>query len=184
MDAEALEPNVEPSDPAMEPAEQGAVEPTQPTELSGGDDPSDEKATEPDADVSQILTDLRQENKRLRRGRSEQTNQVQRLVDERAAAVRERDDAFRERDDARVELDRFKIAAEKGLTLEWADRLHGATPDELREDAERLIAQLNPGPPSARTAGFDGGARQSMPQAMTPEAAHNDLLLKAMGRKR
>ena len=119
----------------------------------------------------------------MRRSRLEQHNQIQRLVDERATAVRERDDAVRQAEDARIELIRYQVAADKGISLKQAGRLHGGTRDEIEEDAEVFIRELNPGPPVAGRSGFDGGARQPMPTPMSPEVAHNDLLLKALGRK-
>lgn len=177
-DAEAMEPNVEPTE-GPEPEEQGAVEPEQTGE-------TEERAPEPEAkdDPAVGIQELRQENKRLRRSRSEQHNQIQRLVDERAEAVRERDEAARRAEDAEVEVIRYRVAAEKEIPIKSAHRLHGSTYDEMMADAEEFLQEHHLSPPTPTTRGFDGGARQTMPAPMSPEQAHNDMLLRSLGRKR
>lgn len=53
-----------------------------------------------------------------------------------------------------AEAARLRVALEKGLPADLVNRLVGSTPEELAEDADRLMALLKPAAPS-----FDAGAR-------------------------
>ena len=55
---------------------------------------------------------------------------------------------------ASAETARLRVAIAKGLPADLVDRLVGATPEELAEDADRLMALIKPVAPS-----FDAGAR-------------------------
>lgn len=62
--------------------------------------------------------------------------------------------AERERDEARLALARRDAAEEAGLPRAWADRLKGATAEELLADAKELAKELAPrDAPPPRTAG-------------------------------
>ena len=64
--------------------------------------------------------------------------------------------------------------------MEAATFLTGSSREELELRAEELAKLLaDKGRPVS--AGFDGGARQPVPETRTPEEAHNDLLLKSLG---
>jgi hypothetical protein len=66
-----------------------------------------------------------------------QKTETQRLLEER--------DALRaERDQVRSEALRTRVALNKGLPGDLADRLRGATEDEMSEDADRLLELLKP----------------------------------------
>lgn len=83
--------------------------------------------------------------------------------------------------DAEVRLLRYEIAAEHGFGPEAAAFLSGNTREELELRAEELAKLLaDKGRPAT---GFDGGARQPVPETRTPEDAHNDLLLRTLGRR-
>jgi hypothetical protein len=78
---------------------------------------------------------------------------------------------------------RVEVATEKGLSLEATKFLTGSTREEIELRAEELAALLaDSGRPP--TAGFDGGARTPVPELKTPEEAHNELLLRSLGRGR
>ena len=57
--------------------------------------------------------------------------------------------AERERDDARLALMKRDAADEAGLPRSWAERLRGATAEELLADAKNLAKDLGPKPPAA-----------------------------------
>lgn len=58
--------------------------------------------------------------------------------------------------EARAKLERYEVAAEKGLTAAQARRLIGSTKQELLKDADVLLADLK-----LNAADFDGGAREA-----------------------
>jgi hypothetical protein len=55
---------------------------------------------------------------------------------------------------AAAEAAKLRVGIAKGLPADLVDRLVGSTPEELAEDADRLLALLKPAAPS-----FDAGAR-------------------------
>jgi hypothetical protein len=83
---------------------------------------------------------------------------------------------------AEERLLRYEVAAERGLGMAAAAFLSGTTREEIElraEELERLLAEQ--GRPA--TAGFDGGARPTVPEQKSPEEAHNELLLRSLGRR-
>ena len=101
--------------------------------------------------------------------------ELQRLTDGTAAAER-RAIAAEER------LLRYEVAAERGLPMSAAAFLTGSSREEIElraEELERLLAVQ--GRPA--TVGFDGGARPTVPEQKSPEEAHQDLILRSLGRR-
>jgi hypothetical protein len=84
--------------------------------------------------------------------------------------------------EAELRLLRHEIAAERKLEPAAVQFLTGSTREEIELRAEEL-AKLITEKPSRAAAGFDGGARMPAPDTATPEQAHNDLLLRALGRQ-
>lgn len=83
--------------------------------------------------------------------------------------------AEREAATAKQELMRYRVAATKKLPAELADRLKGATEEEMAEDADRLLEVF--GAQQRQTPSYDGGVRQSArPTSM------NDLIRQTAGR--
>jgi hypothetical protein len=80
---------------------------------------------------------------------------------------------------AEGELLRFRVAAEVGLSAEWADRLRGETREELETDAKALLERVNGGEQSSSQTNFNGGVRTPVrrPQTM------NDLIRQAAGKR-
>ena len=142
-----------------------------------------------------------------RRGKTYSESYVQQLRREAAETrnkLAEAEEKLQERDDAdKTELqkaldraakaeseraaletfrDRVEVGAEHGLDAEVSAKfLTGATREEIELRAEelgKLLAERNAKP----TAGFDGGARPRAPDPTTPEEAHNEFLLRAMGK--
>ena len=84
--------------------------------------------------------------------------------------------------ESETRLLRYQIATEHGLGMEAAAFLSGASREEIELRAEELSKLLaDKGRPA--TTGFDGGARQPVPEPQTPEQAHNELLLRSLGRR-
>jgi hypothetical protein len=102
--------------------------------------------------------------------------ELQRLTDGLAAAERKAV-ASEER------LLRYEVAAERGLSMTAAAFLTGSTREEIElraEELERLLVEQ--GRPA--TTGFHGGARPTVPEQKSPEEAHQDLILRTLGRSR
>lgn len=76
---------------------------------------------------------------------------------------------------AETALAKYKVAAAKGVPAELVDRLHGATEEELAEDADKLLSMLG----ARVTPDFDGGARTSSGAAPNM----TDLIRQAAGRR-
>lgn len=90
-----------------------------------------------------------------------QKTETQRLIEERDALKAERDSV-------RSEALRVRVAVTKGLPADLADRLRGATEDELSEDADRLLELLKP-TGSGRFGDADLGVRKTTPPAKQDE---------------
>jgi hypothetical protein len=82
--------------------------------------------------------------------------------------------------EAEAQLLRLEVAAARKMNAEDVPLLHGTTREELEASAEALaaFAKRNEKVP----AGFDGGARQTPAETKPPEFAHNDWLMRALGR--
>lgn len=77
---------------------------------------------------------------------------------------------------------RYEIVAEHDLPMSAARFLTGTTREEMELRATELKDLLaDQGRPA--TAGYDGGARAPVPDQRSPEEAHNDLLLRSLGRE-
>jgi len=91
-------------------------------------------------------------------------------LDDQQRAVEEARQAGRS--EAEAELLKFKVAAAHQLPVELAERLVGATEDELAEDAARLKAFMAPPTPSAPpapTGSADGGPQGTPPSQPTTQ---------------
>ena len=82
--------------------------------------------------------------------------------------------------EAESRLIRYEVAAERGLDMQAAGFLVGTSRDEIEASADELAKLLKDKgkPPS-----FDGGARTPAPEEKPPGEAHNDFLLRALGRQ-
>ncbi|MFD7996841.1 hypothetical protein [Streptomyces mexicanus] len=107
-------------------------------------------------------------SKRLQEFEDRDKTEAQKLA-ERATAAEKTAAA------AQAELMRYRVAAEKKLPAELAARLQGSTPEEMAEDAEKLLALFNA--QQRQTPSYDGGVRQTArPTSM------NDLIRQTAGR--
>ncbi len=106
--------------------------------------------------------------KRLQEFEDRDKTEAQKLAEGKA-------EAEREAATAKQELMRYRVAASKKLPAELADRLKGATEEEMAEDADRLLEVF--GAQKAQTPSYDGGVRQS-----ARPASMNDLIRQTAGR--
>lgn len=170
-----------------------------PAEAAGGQTPADGEGKTP-AEGEVTPTEGKPEEgttypesyvKQLRREAAANRNKVSEL-EERLNEIEDRDKseaekksekltaAERRAEEAETRLLRVEIARERGLDLDAAAFLTGSTREEIEHRAEELGKLLadKGGKPST---GFDGGARQIVPETKKPEEAHNDLLLRSLG---
>ncbi|MFK4868990.1 hypothetical protein ACI3K4_27630 [Streptomyces sp. CSMPJR101] len=83
--------------------------------------------------------------------------------------------AEREAASAKQELMRYRVAANKKLPAELANRLQGSTEEEMAEDADRLLEVFG-AQQRSQTPSYDGGVRQTArPTSM------NDLIRHTAG---
>lgn len=112
--------------------------------------------------------ELAELQKRLQEFEDRDKTEAQKLA-ERAAA------AEKSAASAQAELLRFRIAADKKLPAELASRLQGSTPEEMVEDADKLLALFN-AQQQRQAPSYDGGVRQTArPTSM------NDLIRHTAG---
>lgn len=112
-----------------------------------------EKTAKANADAASQLAEI------------EAANQTQAEKDAKALA-----DATKRADTAEATLARLRVATSKGLPPELADRLQGNDETEMAEDADRLLALVQPTTPTAPTGAADGGpqgADPSKPKQLT-----------------
>lgn len=87
----------------------------------------------------------------------------------------------RRAEESEATLIRLEVATERKFQAEAVPLLSGTTREEIEASADRLAAFAASNVKSAPS-GFDGGARSTPPETKTPEAAHSDFLLRALGR--
>lgn len=147
-----------------------------------GQEPTKEGRTYPESYVRQLRREAAGTRTRLAEveeklqafedhDKSESEKLTARLTDSEKRAV-----------EAEGRLIRFEVAAEHGLDMSATKFLTGATREEIEAsaaDLAELLKDKGSGPPPS----FDGGAREPAPESKNPEAAHNDFLLRALGRK-
>lgn len=125
-------------------------------------------------EASESRKQLETANAKLReledRDKSESEKLTQRAAESERRAV-----------EAEARLLRVEIAAERKMAATAVGLLTGATREEIEASADRLAAfakENEKAPPN-----FDGGARRDQPaESQTAEEAHNDWLMRALGR--
>lgn len=181
-DTTGQEPNTGAERPADQPGASGQGQtPNQPPDTTGS---QDDLAHLPERDRDYIRQ-LRSENARRRTSEKQLADELQ--------AIRDRDKTEQQR--MTEELDALRsekaaweyaktasaVARDKGIPLEWADRLRGSTREELEEDADRLqsmIGGANGDGRDERYTDFDAGVRGSSPGV----ADMNQLIRRSAGR--
>lgn len=171
-----------PANAASDPESGGEQDPK---DASNGQTPDAAGSAEPQTFDAAYVKSLRAEAAKSRKAKEaaeaalqERTDrdktEAQRLADK--AAENERKAA-----EAESKALRYEVAATRSLDLSAADFLSGQTREEIEASADKLAALLAD-KAKPRGAGFDGGARKTPDATKTPEQAHNDLLLAALGR--
>lgn len=120
--------------------------------------------------------DLKAAAARLAEVERENMTASERLQAERDAAVSASDKASADLAAALLANTRMRVAMEANLPVDLMDRLKGDSEDALREDAEKLLAIVNPqgggeGKPGDRQGEFDAGHRRAPDDGMTHEEA-------------
>jgi hypothetical protein len=82
--------------------------------------------------------------------------------------------------EAEAKLLRLEVAAARRFKASAVDLLTGTTREEIEASADKLAAVLKENETPAP--GFDGGARTTPAETKSPELAHNDWLMRALGR--
>jgi len=98
---------------------------------------ANEAQAKQNADAAKRLAEIEESQKSAEQKAAERT----RIAEETAAK-------------AATEAAKLRVGIAKGLPADLVDRLVGNTPEELAEDADRLLALIKPAAPS-----FDAGAR-------------------------
>lgn len=134
----------------------------------------------------EYIRQLRSENARRRTSERQLSDELQ--------AIKDRDKTDQQRMSEELEALRKEkagwehaktaaaVARDKGIPLEWADRLRGSTREELEEDADRLQSMIGSSPDGSgrgeRYTDFDAGVRGGSPGA----ADMNQLIRRSAGR--
>lgn len=161
----------------------------EPTEVEG-QEPTVEERTEgqepePKPDEANARK-LRREAQQLRARAKEAEDKLQEILDrdksEQERLAEAKVAAEQTAKSAELKLMRYEVAAAHSLDLKAADFLTGDTREEIEERADELTKllaeQAKPAPTS-----FDGGARLTPVETKSPEEAHNDMLLRQLGRR-
>jgi hypothetical protein len=175
-----------PETAAAEGQEPAAVEGQEPAGESGTPDAQEEQGGGRNYSEAYV--------KQLRREAAASRTETAELK-ERVAAFEDRDKSELERlvakaeaearraDEADLRATRYEVAAEHQIPADTAKRLLTATTREEMEAQAEELAKLLADKGRPPTVGFDGGARQPVPETKTPEEAHNELLLRSLGRR-
>lgn len=83
--------------------------------------------------------------------------------------------------EAEAKLLRVQVAAERGFKASAIPLLNGTTLEEIQASADALAAYATDN--QTPVPGFDGGARTTPAETQSPEQAHNEWLMKAIGRQ-
>lgn len=106
--------------------------------------------TPPPAAPAQDATDWKAEARkwetRAKENREALDARQKEIEDSQKSAEQKAAEATADASSARLEALRYKVAAEKGLTLALAARLSGSTKEELEADAETLMALIPKAP--------------------------------------
>lgn len=144
---------------ADEPTNSSEREETEPTNTEEPANKPDSETREIPAEVKRALSKANKEAETLRRKLKEyedsQKTETEKLAEQKA-------EAERAAAETNLKYLRLKVGTEKGLPPGVAERLQGATEDEMVEDADRLLELIKPGSPSGSA---DGGNRGKSPEA-------------------
>jgi hypothetical protein len=80
--------------------------------------------------------------------------------------------------DANAKLLRFEVAQEKEVPAKLVPLLTAKTKEDLEAQADLILENVKAGEESPD---FNGGAREPAPDPKTPEEAHNETFLQALG---
>ena len=120
------------------------AQPTPPTPAPPAVEPTATPEGAPLGDAG--LKALQAERTRAAKAESDLKALQQQIEDSQKTAEQKAAEASADATSARLEALRYKVAAEKGLTLSLAARLTGSTKEELEADADTLMALIPKAP--------------------------------------
>lgn len=169
------------------PANDPGQEPTDPEGQTPADGIDDDAGQQPDDGrqyPESYVRKLRRESSGYRTRLAEVEMKLQEIEDgEKSESVKltERlSDAEKRAATAEERLIRYEVAAERELDMHAASFITGSTREEIEASADELAKLLKD---RTKPSSFDGGAREPAPgEPLPPDKAHNDLLLRALGR--
>lgn len=171
-------------EPGPEPDGQQGQEPdVDVTPDDDGQEPKSQGRTYPEAYVRQ----LRRETAGYRTRLAEVETRLQEIDDHDKTESEKLSKRLTESETRAVQAEgrliRYEVAAEHGLDMSATNFLTGSTREEIEASAEALAELLKDKSPGVLSS-FDGGAREPAPgEEKSPADAHNDFLLRALGRK-
>lgn len=149
------------------------------------DKPAPESATQPktfDEDYVKTLrseaAQRRSENQKLKERLDELEERDKSELEKLTGKVSKAEQA---KADAEARLLRFEVAAEKQVPADALDLLNGNTREELEAKADRILQLVKSRNDTDTKPDFDGGPRETAPEALTPEQEHNRAILKLAG---
>jgi len=159
-----------------------AVEPVEPA-TTDGPKPEPEKTPAKVPDESYVKA-LRKEASETRKRLEAATARLQEIENEGKSESEKLQaraaESERRASEAEAKLLRVEVAASRNFQAAAIPLLGGVTREEIEASADALEAFVKANETTAP--GFDGGARQTPEATKTPEEAHNQLLLRALGR--
>lgn len=161
-----------------------ATTPDEPA-VADGPKPEPEKAQStpkvPDADYVKALRKEAADNRKALEAASARLREIEdRDKSETEKATARAAESERRAVEAEAKLLRVEVAAKRNFKASAVPLLHGTTREEIEESADALEAFAKANEPTEP--GYDGGARKTPAETKTPEEAHSDLLLRALGR--
>jgi len=167
------------NDPGQEPNDEGQTPAPGASDDDAGQEPDDGR-TYPESYVRK----LRRESSGYRNRLAEVESKLQAIEDgEKSESVKLQErlaDAETRATKAEERLIRYEVAAERQLDMQAASFITGSTREEIEASADELSKLLKD---KAKPPSFDGGAREPAPgEPLPPDRAHNDLLLRSLGR--
>lgn len=161
-----------------------AVEPVEPATTDTGPKPEPPAPTETKVPDDAYVKTLRKEAADNRKALEAANSRLREIEDRDKSEAEKATERAAESDrraiEAEAKLLRLEVAATRQFRASAVDLLTGTTREEIEASADRLAAVLKDNETPAP--GFDGGARQTPAETKSPEAAHNDWLMRAFGR--
>lgn len=149
--------------------------------------PTEAQKEQPKTFDESYVSELRRENAKHRTEKGELEARLQEFEDRDKSAAEKLEQRATKAEtrlaEAQARIDRYEVAAEAGLPLKHAGRIQGKSRDEMLADAKSLADEFGSKPAAeAPPTRFDGGARDPVTPAGTPEEEHQKFISALLGR--